>query len=100
MNNRTKSALGCAVLFILSGVIFKAGNNTGLPSEDYSMSVKEVFYMYADEAPAIFPVSAEHILNNIAEKTPESQTLTNGEPCDVLPPVLKPPETAFASDIN
>ena len=100
MNKRVKSSIGCAVLFILSAVIFRYGNNTGLPSEDYSMSVKEVFYMYEDESPAITPVSAEHILNKTDEKALDSTMYADSEDFDVLPPVLKPPKTSFASDIN
>ena len=100
MNKRVRSAVGCTVLFVLSAVIFRIGDNTGLPSEDYGMTVKEVFYMYSDEAPAITPVSAEHILNETEENSPESRISADSDDCGVLPPVLKPPKTAFASDIN
>ncbi len=100
MNKRIKSAIGCAVLFILSAVILFRGSDTGLPSEDYGMSVKEVFYMYGDEVSAVNPVSAGHILNITAAETVEGLPQADDEPCEVLPPVLQPPQTAFASDIN
>ncbi len=95
MNKRVRSALGCAVLFILSAVIFKYGGDTGLPSEDYGVSVREVFNMYSDAPSAVTSVSAEHILNLSHEAAP-----VKNEPCEVLPPVLVPPQTAAASDIN
>lgn len=95
MNKRIRSAFGCAVLFILSGVILKYGGDRGLPSEDYGMSVIEVFNMYSDAPSAVTSVSAEHILNLSHEAAPVTD-----KPCDVLPPVLVPPQTTAASDIN
>ena len=100
MNKRLKSAFGCAVLFVLSAVILKHGNDTGLPSEDYGMSIKEVIYMYGDAPSAVTSVSAEHILNAVSPKATDRVADVQSEPCDVLPPVLTPPQTSFASDIN
>ena len=93
--NKRRSVIGCAVLFVLSAVILKYGGDTGLPSEDYGMSVKEVFYMYGDAPSAVTPVSAEHVLNAL-----DKITSVADDTCEVLPPVLTPPQTSFASGVN
>ena len=98
MNKKVKSAIGCAVLFTLSALILRQGSDTGLPSEDYGMSVKEVFYMYAGEASAIHPTSAEHVLNFVEEK--RAKTVYTDNTSEVLPPVIKSPQTALVSGTN
>ena len=99
MRKRIRSALGCAVLFTLSAVILFHGSDTGLPSEDYGMSVREVFYMYGDTPQAVTPVSAEHILNTLRPSMPETPPDKDAS-CEVLPPVLTPPRTTLVSGVN
>ena len=98
MNKRVKSAVGCAVLFILSALMLGRGSNTGLPSEDYGMSVKEVIYMYSDEASAIHPTSAEHVLDFIEES--KAKVVCSDNTSEFLPPVIRPPHTTLVSGAN
>ncbi len=100
LKKRIRSALGCAVLFTLSAVILFHGSDTGLPSEDYGMSVREVFYMYGDTPQAVTPVSAEHILNTLQPMSTEASPPGKDTPCEVLPPVLTPPQTTLVSGVN